>query len=282
MLDELRALVALESTGTVSAAAIHLRLTQSAVSKRLRALEDQLRFKVVEADGRKLKITDLGNALLVKAKPLLLEFEALKDIQETPRSRTLRIGLSDSIASSWGPKLLKKAMVEVQTIQLEIHVHRSTSLLELLRAGRYDLGLVTGRPQERNLVWEPLGNELMVLVGKPTPPPHLLLTIEKASATWKDIGEAVRKHPVLRHHVILHVESFSAALQMAREGFGQALVPAGLASAAGMNGHSVVAFSPKLKRQISLVGRKSLIQSRGVRELRRAMNLRIHDIIAAE
>lgn len=42
MLDGIEALIALERTGTVSEAAVQLRLTQSAVSKRIKALESEL------------------------------------------------------------------------------------------------------------------------------------------------------------------------------------------------------------------------------------------------
>lgn len=51
MLDGLKALVILEKLGTVSEAAVHLRLTQSAVSKRLQALEIELGYPLLEKTG---------------------------------------------------------------------------------------------------------------------------------------------------------------------------------------------------------------------------------------
>ena len=58
LLPEIDALMALQRFGTVSEAAVQLRLTQSAVSKRLRSLEDELGYRIVEPAGRKLRLTD--------------------------------------------------------------------------------------------------------------------------------------------------------------------------------------------------------------------------------
>ena len=46
MVEGIEALIAVERKGTISEAAAQLRLTQSAVSKRLQALQNQLKFKV--------------------------------------------------------------------------------------------------------------------------------------------------------------------------------------------------------------------------------------------
>ncbi len=57
MINYLEALLALERTGTISEAAAQLRLTQSAVSKRIQALQNEVQFKVIEPDGRRVRLT---------------------------------------------------------------------------------------------------------------------------------------------------------------------------------------------------------------------------------
>ena len=83
MISGIEALVALEQTGTISEAAARLRLTQSAISKRLQALQDELGFKVIEADGRRVKITHRGQLFLDKAKPLVADLKNLASLRET-------------------------------------------------------------------------------------------------------------------------------------------------------------------------------------------------------
>jgi len=48
MLEGIDALIALERFGTVSEAAVRLRLTQSAISKRIQALQRTVGFRLVE------------------------------------------------------------------------------------------------------------------------------------------------------------------------------------------------------------------------------------------
>ena len=62
MLEGLEALFALERTGTISEAAAQLRLTQSAVSKRIQSLQNEVKFLVIEPDGRRVKLTARGIA----------------------------------------------------------------------------------------------------------------------------------------------------------------------------------------------------------------------------
>jgi len=258
MLDGIRALVAFEKTGTVSEAASQLRLTQSAVSKRIQALEDELSYKLVETDGRKLKLTSKALLFLAKAKPLLLELENLKFIDSAPQYAEFSIGISDSIASSWGPSLLKQALAATKNIELNMHVHRSTLVLERLRLGQYELGLVAGHPVGNDLVWSHLADESMVLVGSKSHKTEKVLAIEPVSATWKEIGQTCLQHPQLKRKEFVYVESFFAAAQLAREGFGQALVPAGVAKVARFKKSDTVALIPNVTRQIQFVTRKSI------------------------
>ena len=55
ILDGIEALAALEQCGTISEAATRLRLTQSAVSKRIQALQKTVGFRIVEPDGRRVQ-----------------------------------------------------------------------------------------------------------------------------------------------------------------------------------------------------------------------------------
>ncbi|HTR00180.1 MAG TPA: LysR family transcriptional regulator [Candidatus Acidoferrum sp.] len=273
MLDGIEALISLEKTGTVSEAAVRLRLTQSAVSKRIKALEVQLGYALVEVDGRKLRLLPAAMAVLGKARPLLAELHGLKHMQE-PTRQQFTLGMADSIASSWGPRLLKQAQGKLQELQLEVHVHRSLLILERLRLGHYELGIVTGRPQGTDLVWTRLAEEPMVLVGQSqrgSGKSQPILTIETMSATWREIGTRALNHPRLSGQRFTFLESFAAAAQMAKAGFGRALVPLGTATALGFREPEITRLSPRLPRQINLVARKSVHNLRSIAELNMAL-----------
>ncbi len=268
MIEGIKALIAIEKLGTISEAAVQLRLTQSAVSKRIQSLENELGYSILEKDGRKVRLTSSGLQLLSKAKQLLYEIENLKDLAKDKKEREFTIGIADSIASSWGPSVIRKSLNQIPRLKLDIHVHRSTLIIEQLKLGRYDLGIVTGTALDKDLTWTPFLKEEMVLIGEHERGSNQpIITIEIASSTWKEIGPSISKHNQLKNHPFLYVESFTAAAQMAREGFGLSLIPIGVARSMGIRSNQYNFLSPKIERQVYLTSRKSIFQIELIQKL---------------
>ncbi len=262
MLDEVEALLVFASAGTVSEAAARLRLTQSAVSKRLAALALQVGFAVVEPDGRRLRLTPRGAELVAKAKPLLAELRELTRAGEGAAVVPLELALADSIASSWGPALVKRALARVAGITVELHAHRSVLVLENVRLGRYDAGLAVLPEPPADLVVEPIASEPMTLVlagrGQRFDRSQPLVTIEPTSSTWRAIHPLLRAHhPALLAAHTIAVESFGAVARMAEAGFGNGLVPVGLADELRIPLRSRRPL-PHVKRTVALFTRKTL------------------------
>lgn len=261
MLEGLEALFALERTGTISEAAAQLRLTQSAVSKRIQSLQNEVKLALIEPDGRRVRLTARGIALLDKARPLISELKNLKNLQIENEMTQFSIGISDSIAASWGPRLVRLAAKKEKNIALDIHVHRSTLVEENVKLGRYHLGLCVSPNVETQLVYGVVSEEPMVLLSNrfdPESESENLITIEPNSATWRAIGADVMKHPKLKNYKFTYVESFSAIVQMVQEGFGHGLVPIGVALTMGAPKKSIHLLIPNIKREIKLISRKNI------------------------
>jgi DNA-binding transcriptional LysR family regulator len=261
MVEGIEALLALERTGTISEAAAQLRLTQSAVTKRIQALSDEVRFKIIEPDGRRVRLTAKGQALLDKARPLISELKNLRHIQVENEMNQFSIGISDSIASSWGPRLLRLAQKKEKNLELNIHVHRSTLVEENVKLGRYHLGLCVSPQNENQLISELISEEPLVLLHNkfdPESESKNLITIEPNSATWKVTSEKFLKHPKFKNFDFIYVESFSAIVQMVKEGFGHGLVPIGVALTMGAPKKSIQLLLPQIKREIKLISRKNI------------------------
>jgi DNA-binding transcriptional LysR family regulator len=265
MLNHLEALLALHDTGTVSAAAVRLRVTQSAVSKRIKALEAAVGWPVIEPDGRRVRLTARGAVLVERAAPLVAELRSLAATAPDAGPAVLTLALADSIASSWGPGVVRAAMGEIPGLELELHAHRSVLVVEAVRLGRYQLGLCAETTGARDLVRDLIVEEPMVVVSathgparRPRAPAGPLITIEPGSATWRAVELALRRHaPELLRRPRVAVESFAAALQMVRAGFGDGLLPLGVARDvdAGRGSWRVV---PGVSRRISLHSRKTV------------------------
>lgn len=134
--------------------------------------------------------------------------------------------------------------------------------MESVRLGRYQVGLSTEGPTPQDVLHYPVTEEPLVHVhaslgskpGKAAP----LITIEPGSATWRAIEVPLRQHqPELLRRTLVPVESFSAALQMVKAGFGDGLVPLGLALEMGLPTRSYRELDG-VRRRVSLLTRKTV------------------------
>lgn len=255
MFDQIEALRALAETGTTALAAARLRITQSAVSKRLAALEAELHTALVEKRGRNLVLTEAGTRLLSDLEPHLRAIRAR--VGDTkPSTPVVRVAASESLLASWLPAALAAAR-NTAGVTLELHAHRGPLVLERVRGGHADLGIVVSRG-EVDFDYLPLVEEAMWLVqsgscplSMPQTEPLDVWTIEARSLTGTWLDHALSRHPwQLRPKG--RIESFSSAVQLARAGFGPALVPAGIARALGVRAEDALAV-PGLQRPLAAV-----------------------------
>ncbi|MDO9184004.1 MAG: LysR family transcriptional regulator [Bacteriovorax sp.] len=263
MLDGIEALIALEKYGTVSEAATRLRLTQSAVSKRIQSLQVELNIKLVEPDGRRVRLTQDGYQFLSKARPLIIELKNLTLNSERSHLSFFALGLSDSIAGSFGPFVVSETLKSLPGLKLDFHVHRSLMLLENISLGKYQLGICTFEENRKDLYSAHLIDEPLVLLhsefrNKPSKTLPLI-TIEENSATWKNVGNILKKeHPQLFSNNVIYVESFMAVYQMTKVGLGNGLIPLGLIKELNVKKESYKKL--KVNRTISLITRKTVAQ----------------------
>src|SRR5262249_13331 len=100
-----------------------------------------------------------------------------------------------------------------------------------------------------------------------------LLSIEPTSATWPAIHPLLSaSHPRLLSGAAVFVESFGAGLPMARAGFGNGLLPLGLAVEAGLPRASYRELHG-VSRRVALLTRKTVYQLAGFSALREALTL---------
>lgn len=275
MLDGIDALVALETFGTVSEAATRLRLTQSAVSKRIQALQTEVGFRLVMSEGRRLRLTPRAVVFLDRARPLVAGLRELVKPAASDSRASFSLALADSIASSWGPGVVRQALGAARGLRVDLHAHRSVLVIESIRLGRYDIGLCTEAPSAVDLVPHPVVEEPLVLassgLGSRLDRKLPLITIEQTSATWRAIQASLKEHHrELLAGELVFVESFGAVLQMLRAGFGNGLLPLGLALDMRIPRRSFRQL-PGVARRVVLLTRKSLYLEAAFIELREAL-----------
>lgn len=272
MLDGIEALAALEKFGTVSEAAIRLRLTQSAVSKRLHALENEVGYRLIAPEGRRVRLTARGQQFVQRARPLVAELRALARPVDGPALSSLSLALADSIASSWGPGVVGQALSALPGLHIDLHAHRSVLVVESVRLGRYHAGLCTATPPTPDLIQHLVLTEPMALVhsgmGTRADRRRAVISIEPTSATWRAVEPLLRAHhPELLAGELVPVESFGAVVQMAKAGFGDGLVPLGLVKEMRLPKRSYRELRD-VHRRVVLLTRKTVDQLESFRSLR--------------
>ncbi len=264
MIEHLETLITLSRTGTMVAASTELKISQSAVSKRIAALERHYRRPLIERHGRRVVLTHHGTRLVERVSPLIGELRSVFLEDHASPGGRLILGVSEAILASWGPQLFADALTELPELDLTFHAQRSPVVLDRIRAGEYMVGVCTGSSDaDTDLQSELLALEPMVLIPARCEPlrytpgdPLEVLTIESRSGAWASIDVAMRH---LNIHRSASLESFFSVAQMAIAGFGHGLVPVGVARTLGVPDEVRVDLGGSgLNRPVRFVARKSM------------------------
>ena len=136
-LDQLRTLVSVLDAGSFDAAARAMNVTPSAVSQRIKALEQQV-GRVLVQRSKPVRLTDAGTVVLRLARQLeLLEAEASAALDESGVTNLAIVANADSL-DTW----LLPALSTVEGVTFDIRREDQEHSLELLRQGTV-MGAVT-------------------------------------------------------------------------------------------------------------------------------------------
>ncbi|MDS7595449.1 LysR family transcriptional regulator [Agrobacterium tumefaciens] len=237
-LQHLRAYVTIASTGHLGKAAAQLNLTQSAVSKQLKALEEQagVALFIRERDG--MKITPRGTELLQTATHALAavdEFARLLSPREKREVYRLTLGTivdSDSIKLT---ALLQAMREQHPNIVISLSHGTSGDGLAGLRSKRLDACFSLERVEDDDLDARVLGEEAYVIAipsALVSPSQHLKLG-EIAELPWiggmkgssqKRMLTDLFERNELSYSVVAEADQEASIIQLARSGLGVCLI----------------------------------------------------------
>lgn len=130
--------------GSFSKAADILCVTQSAVSRRIKFLEDQYEYPLLDRSGPVLVPTEAGRIVLDKARQLLsIEDELLKGLKGLGRQEGLAFGCTPGFGTVFLPQIVR------EILQTSSEMHNMQFFLEMphlvlagVQDGRFDIGLL--------------------------------------------------------------------------------------------------------------------------------------------
>jgi len=240
-LTTLKYLVSVAELGSLTAAAQAHFVTQPAVSMRLRKLQEELGVALIEAEGRRVRLTRAGEIVLDYARRFgRLEEELEREIADLTglvRGR-IAIGAMDAASSYVLPHVFSRFRERYPGIDVALEVMATNPLLSELRAGRLDL-VVGTLPIERGSDLEifPIYTERLLLVAHPA---HALagrraLAISALAgqafisfhegAITRGIIEGVLGSHGVTPRVTMTTDSPEAIRNLAAAGLGMAILP---------------------------------------------------------
>jgi DNA-binding transcriptional LysR family regulator len=166
----LRSFVVLAEERHFGQAALRLHVSQPALSKRLRRLEEMVGGALLVRGYRDVRLTEPGRVLLERARSLLREAgQALEVSREAVRGEAglLRIGFGVASIAELLPEVLLRFRRAHPRVQIEMRDMSSPAQVEALRRGEIDLGFVRQPASEAGIEWLPILRERLVAAVQP-------------------------------------------------------------------------------------------------------------------
>ena len=147
-LVQLRHLIALAQSGSFSKSAQTLYLTQPALSRSIRALEDELGMPLFDRVGRRIELTAFGHEVVEQARQLVFEAGELRDSGRRMREGeggTLRVGMGSGPGAMLMTPLLMRVATRYPKVRVVVARGGTEMLAQALRQRTLDALVVDAR-----------------------------------------------------------------------------------------------------------------------------------------
>ena len=269
----LTAFVAIADHGGFGRAAGALNLSQTALSHRLRKIEEDLGAPLLIRSSREVSLTPVGQELLPEARRLLKE---LHDLYDAARGRAERHGRRltfaclPTLAGSALPEVLGAFGAAHPGVAVEVLDMPVTRIAEAVRAGAAEFGVTIASAELADLRVRPLVEEDYVLMLPESDPLAARRTVARADLAGRSmvrISSQSRNRQLVdvalgehRDRMVWHYETQSAvtALRLVAAGAAMTILPRSAASLAPPGVAARPFGDVRLSRTLGVVTRRGV------------------------
>ncbi len=239
-LRQLEIIRAIAESGSFTAAGEKLHVSQSAISRQILLLEEELGEPVFHRIGRRIRITPAGESLLQLSNRVFQDLQetvsAISDKQESLRG-TMRLVGGMSFCLYVFPALLAEVRRAHPNLDLKITVGSAERSIAMLRSGAGDLGLITLPVEANDLVSVPVLREELLLITYPAHPLARKRQITPADLTRQpfilfETGSITRRiveqffmRERIDPEIVMETENVEIIKAMVRHGLGISIIP---------------------------------------------------------
>lgn len=166
-LVDLRLLVAIADSGSLSKAASSFPIALSAASNRLRHFEQRSGLLLFIRSAGGMDVTPTGRLVLDRARHVLAETEKLKEALNDltgQRRITLRLAGTTVANSTFLPAALGPFLADYPEIDLQLVEHKSADVLQAVQSGDVEIGVLDGNLITNGVIPLPFRHDKLVLL----------------------------------------------------------------------------------------------------------------------
>nr|WP_255807675.1 LysR family transcriptional regulator [Cohnella mopanensis] len=219
-------------------AAENLGYVQSSVTAQIQKLENEYGVVLFERYGRSIRLTSAGEQLHDTFERILQIYDDSKRLIARQAKGNLEIGTIESLMAFYLPPLFHRFLQSFPDINLQVNPLVEAAILQSVRNGHLDLGIVIDLPiTDNDLESIIIRQEPLVLVAKPEHPlgstdridiaeleGQFLITTEQG-CTYRAAFERLLGQHGVTYHIHHEFGSLEAIKQCVSYGLGIALVP---------------------------------------------------------
>jgi DNA-binding transcriptional LysR family regulator len=236
---QLRAFSILARTGSFTATAKQLHLSQSAISHAMKALEQEIGCRLLDRLGKSVVLTQAGEQLLGHALKILAEMESARsqlDRLGKWGSSRLRIGASTTACQHVLPGVLREFKESFPQCAISIEPGDTPEMIDALREHRIDLAVNLEPRREEWLEFRPLfTDELQFIVSPLHPwasegrvprediPRQNYILYGKTSYTFRMIEDYFKQEQIVLHS-LLDLGNMEAIKELVKLGLGVSIL----------------------------------------------------------
>lgn len=247
-------------------------ISQPALSVQIKDLEAMLGSPLVERSARRIRLTNLGETFLERARGILVQVGELDDLARSamgPLAGQLRLGIIPTVAPYLLPQVMAALSARMPGLDLRPRESVTKSLITDLLDSQLDAAIVALPISEPALQEFALFAEDFVLVrpisevNRPVPSPQMLgemrLLLLEEGHCFRDQALSFCEVSISNPRYLMEGSSLSTLVQMVGAGLGLTLIPEmALSLETGLAQVSVARFPPPSPaRSIGMVWRKT-------------------------
>jgi len=186
-LDDLQAFVAIVKFGGFAPAADELNITQSALSRRIKKLEEVLGARLLDRTTRRVSVSVVGAEFLPEAVRIIEEFnQSISDIHDLiqVRTGTVAVATNMTFADTLLPEVVARFKAKSPNVRIRISESSSPSALERVLRREVEMAIAQFGEGHPDLEFEPLFEDSFVLISHRDHP-----LSAKREVTWDELAE---------------------------------------------------------------------------------------------